>query len=185
MRQTAKRFIDWLDPWWEATEWEESGMENRNRRRAGGQLETPAHSSRGAPGVFGVWWEVERRLNGGRSAVLLVLELLMWLETLADMDRHRGWGGAHGVAQLMGSTTEGTSFCEQGGKSVSRTGTSTIHMLPHGVPCTHLQKTNQGPTPLIPEPMHSGTDKLLQWRRMGKRGVKGREKRESNKNPAE
>lgn len=62
-----------------------------------------------------------------RSVVLLVLELLMWLETSAVMDSHGGWGGVHGVAQLMGSTTEGTSLCGKEGKSVSRAGTTTTH----------------------------------------------------------
>ena len=100
MRQTAKHVIDWLGPSWEARGWEESGKENRNRREGGGQLETPAHrrSAVSLPPGMEDREEAQRR----RLAVLLVLELLMWLETSADMDMHGSWGGVHGVAQLIG-----------------------------------------------------------------------------------
>lgn len=64
-----------------------------------------------------------------RSAVLLVLELLLWL-TSADMDRHEGSGGVHGATQPTRSTTEGTSLCRQGGKSVSQAGTSSFSLVP-------------------------------------------------------
>lgn len=56
-------------------------------------------------------------------AVLAALELLVWMATSADMDRHEGRGGLSRTKQPKGSTTEGTSLCG-GGKSVSGTGIS-------------------------------------------------------------
>ncbi|XP_029302350.1 succinate receptor 1-like [Cottoperca gobio] len=50
--------------------------------------------------------------------VLAVLGILVWLATPADMDRHRGRGGFSGAKQPQGSPKEGTSLCEEGGKSL-------------------------------------------------------------------
>lgn len=65
-------------------------------------------------------WLAERAGDGGREvsvvwrlaqcAGLAVLVLLVWLETLADINRHRGGGCFSGAKQPQGSDKEGTSL---------------------------------------------------------------------------
>lgn len=59
--------------------------------------------------------------------------------------------------------------------------THTSSPSPHTLMC---KKKKQAPTSLRPEPMHSGADGLLHWRRIEKRGVKGGEKRGNIRNSA-
>lgn len=198
MRQTAKRIIDWLGPWWEATRWEESGKEKRNQRGAGGQLETSVQSRIAEEcsqteermcleeGQIGMDGDRGVEAQWKRSAVLLVLEILLRL-TSADLDRHEGSGGVHGATQPTRSTTEGTSLCRQGKKSVSQAGTGSFSLvlpqaLPHRGRHALIYKNQIKQASTGSGTTHSGRWIITkEW--WGKKETKWGENKENDKNP--
>lgn len=55
-----------------------------------------------------------------QRVVLAVLQLLVWLETPADMERHRGRGGFSRAKQPKGLTKEGTSLLSESKQAMTR-----------------------------------------------------------------